>query len=1029
MFKIIMKKVKFYIAVIVLITLSFAVEGWADKKVISRHPSLDEAGIHWYERGIKKKAWQSMDEIAVFSREGRPIKEEMISQLRQHFPGSTLTRKNKYMTFLKTREFLKREKLSEKLGPIKSLKDVRQASPIFYRSVSKNPKSRMVLTGEIIVQFAARFSNKQILAIEKRYHLKRLNAFESAENTFRYWAGYSLKSLDVANRLFESGQVNYAYPNWLKSQTRRATPDDPLFTDQWHLENTGQGGGTPGEDVDITTVWDTFRASSNEVIAIVDDGLEISHEDLSPNIIAGKSWDYVDGDSDPSPGTSDDDHGTACAGVAVGRGFNGLGITGSAPEAGLVGYRLLGAESSWNIANAFTLNNDVVDIYSNSWGPYDDPPRLEGPGPLTEDAIESGVTEGRDGLGSIYVFAGGNGQSYGDNSNFDGFANSRYTIGVAASTNSGRQAYYSEQGANILLNAPSKGGSRSITTTDRTGSEGYSSGNYTSSFGGTSASTPLVSGIIALMLEANPDLTWRDIQHVLIEAADQNDPTDSDWTANGAGYLINHKYGFGRINAAKAVNASISWTSADTEVSVQGSSSPNLLIPDNDSMGVTDTINIPDDINVESVEVYFSASDHSRWADLEITLTSPEGTTSVLAETNTRDVDDTPYDNWRFGSVRHFGEFSQGDWRLTVKDGFSGNTGTFQSWTLKLYGTSVGTGDRLSFSESFYSVNEGDGSIDITVVRTGSGSGTVSVDYSTMDGSATAGSDYEEISGTLSFGDGEMEKAFSISVHDDGGFEEGDETIKLKLRDPQTGAVPGNPKRATLTILDSPLVILYTLTSSKDGSGTGTIFSSPPGIDCGTDCSEEFDSDTIVTLEAQPDVGSMFTGWSGGGCGVTDDCVLTMDAAKTVTATFALDADGDGISDDVEGMDDPDNDGIPNYLDTDSDGDGMPDEWENDNNLQPFFDDGLDDSDDDGFSNLREWLSRTDPWDDADIPACIADFDSDDDSDGKDLDVFSFEFGWDDCTEIDPCIGDMDGDGDVDEIDMFLMSEDYGRID
>ncbi len=1023
-----MKKVKLYISVIVLISLSFAVEGWGAGKTISRHPSLEEAGIHWYERGIKKKAWRSMDEIAVFSRKGKPIKEEMISQIQQFFPGSTLTKKNKYMTFLKTQEFLKKDKLSEKLAPIKLLKDVRQASPIFYRSVYKNPKARMALTGEIIVQFPARLSNKQIFSIERRYRLERLEAFAFAENTFKYWAGYSIKSLDVANRLFESGRVNYAYPNWLRVQTKRETPDDPLFTDQWHLENTGQGGGTPGEDVDITAVWDIYKASGNEVIAIIDDGVEISHEDLSANIIAGKSWDYVDENSDPSPGT-DDDHGTACAGIAAGRGFNGLGITGSAPAAGLVGYRLLGAESGWNVANAFTLNNDVVDIYSNSWGPYDDPPHLEGPGPLTEDALAGGVIDGRGGLGSVYVFAGGNGQSYGDNSNSDGFANSRYTIAVAASTNSGGQAYYSEKGSNILVNAPSKGGSLSITTTDRTGAEGYSSDNYTDSFGGTSASAPLVSGIIALMLEANPNLTWRDVQHILIETADQNDPTDSDWTANGAGYLINHKYGFGRINAAKAVNESLSWTSADTEVSVQESSSPSLPIPDNNSTGVTDTINIPDEINIEFVEIYFSASDHIRWADLEITLTSPEGTKSVLAETNTKDVDDTPYDNWRFGSVRHFGEFSQGDWRLTVKDGFLGNSGTFQSWTLKLYGASIGTGDWLKFSADSYWVNEDDGSIDITVVRSGSGSGMVSVDYATMDGSATAGSDYEEISGTLTFDDGEMEKTFSIPIQDDSGFEaEGDETVKLKLRDPQTGAVPGNPKRATLTILDSPLVISYTLNVSKDGSGSGTMFSNPPGIDCGTDCSEEFERNTVIILSTLADVGSTFTGWIGGGCGVTGDCVLTMDAAKTVTATFSLDADGDGIPDDVEGTDDPDNDGIPNYLDTDSDGDGMPDEWEHDNNLQPLFDDALDDSDEDGFSNLREWLSKTDPGNDADIPPCIADFDSDDDSDGIDLDVFSNEFGWDDCTEADPCMGDMDGDGDVDEIDMFLISEDYGRI-
>jgi kexin len=517
--------------------------------------------------------------------------------------------------------------------------------------------------------------------------LEKLKSFDFNRNTILFRAGDPLNSLNVANALYESGQVIYSYPNWLRIRTTRAIPNDTLFNDQWHLRNTGQGGGVAGEDVNITPVWDTYQASSNEIIAIVDDGLEISHEDLSQNVIPGLSWDWVDEDTDPTA----EIHGTSVAGVAAARGFNNQGVTGAAPLAGLVGHRLLYANTDANEADALTRNKNLIDIYSNSWGPFDEGWLLEGPGPLTEDAIKSGVTYGRGGLGNIYVWAGGNGEYNGDNSNYDGYANSRYTIAVAASNNFGTHAGYSEKGANILLNAPSSGGPSflSITTTDRTGSLGYSNGNYTNAFGGTSSAAPLVSGIIALMLQANPNLTWRDVKHILIKTAEKNDPIDANWTTNGAGYNINHKYGFGRIDALAAVNAAFTWTSVGSETSTQGNSNPNLPIPDNNSTGVTDTINISEDIKVEFVEVYFTSADHTYWGDLEITLISPNGTESVLAESHYLEEVYYTYNNWRFGSVRHFGESSIGNWTLRVRDLAAQDIGTFQSWTLKLFGTSA----------------------------------------------------------------------------------------------------------------------------------------------------------------------------------------------------------------------------------------------------------------------------------------------------------------------------------------------------
>ncbi len=678
------------LTIILILTPLTAFEGWSNSGDKPIDPAFHPQSVYWYEKGIKKRAWMAMDEIAGLRLAGAAalLKEAELLQLVH--PRARISEKTDFIVSFKLPAPLSKGDLRRRLSSIRNLSNFRQACPVLYTSKDRDPGSRLVLTAQLIVQYPRAYTQALIAALEEEYGLERLKTFGFAPNTYLYQGSDPLKSIDVANQLSESGRVKFAYPNWLRTRLTRATPNDPLFPNQWHLKNTGQGSGTSGEDVNITTVWDTYTGSTGEVIAIVDDGLEIGHEDLAANILANQSWDYVGGDGNPTGGS----HGTACAGVAAARGWNNIGVSGAAPYARLVGFRLLGAGTDDNEADALTRSNGIVDIYSNSWGPVDDGRRLEGPGPLTESALQSGIANGRGGLGSIFVWAGGNG-SDSDNANYDGYANSRYTIAVAASTNNGVRSSYSEKGANIMVNSPSNGGSLGITTVDRTGAGGYDTSNYTGTFGGTSSATPLVSGIIALMLEANANLSWRDIQHILIETAEKNDPTDADWTTNAAGYPINHKYGFGRIDALAAVTAAFHWASAGSEVMTQGSSSPNLPIPDNNTTGVQDTITIAGNIDIEFVEIYFTAANHTYWGDLEITLTSPSGTQSVLSE-NHFSGRTSSYDNWRFGSVREFGESSVGTWTLTVKDLYAADTGTFQSWNIKIYGTAAATGANLN---------------------------------------------------------------------------------------------------------------------------------------------------------------------------------------------------------------------------------------------------------------------------------------------------------------------------------------------
>jgi subtilisin-like proprotein convertase family protein len=190
------------------------------------------------------------------------------------------------------------------------------------------------------------------------------------------------------------------------------------------------------------------------------------------------------------------------------------------------------------------------------------------------------------------------------------------------------------------------------------------------------------------MLQANPNITWRDVRLILAGTAKKNDPTESEWTTNGAGYHINHKYGFGRIDAYAAVNKAVTWKNVGPEMSIVASRSPYLPIPDNDSTGVSDTIIIDKNISIEFLEINFTAANHTYWGDLQIELTSPSGTKSILAENHNGNRINR-YNNWIFGSVRQLGEYSNGTWKLTVKDMWRGDNGTFQKWGLRIYGTSV----------------------------------------------------------------------------------------------------------------------------------------------------------------------------------------------------------------------------------------------------------------------------------------------------------------------------------------------------
>ena len=490
------------------------------------------------------------------------------------------------------------------------------------------------------------------------------------------------------------------------SDTLSSPTSEPFFAEQWHL----QSGNNQGANVE--SAWLQTTASGEPIygtgvlISIVDDGLDHDHEDLRTNYNSNASYDFNNNDANPHP-TGDDAHGTSAGGVAAGYGHNGIGISGAAPNASLSGLRLIAAETSDRTeAEALVHALDDVDIYSNSWGPDDDG-TIAPIGPLLSQSLENGITNGRDGKGVIYTWAGGNGRENSDNSNYDGYANSRFVLAIGAISSDGTYSYYSEPGANLLVTAPSDSTTNhpGITTTDIEGRRGYNAGgslnvngisnlddnNYTNDFGGTSSATPLASGIIALMLQANPALTWRDVQHVLVNSASMVDSSSAGWFTNGAGHTFNHDYGFGRIDADAAVTLAKSWSNVGAEVSYGSSESVSVDIPDFGGGSVERTLSIPQDITIETVRIPF-ISDHPWRGDLEITLTSPAGTTAVLA--SQRDEDDGEYD-FTFSAKVFWGESSKGDWTLSITDASEDDVGTLNAWGLDVFGTAGETFDAL----------------------------------------------------------------------------------------------------------------------------------------------------------------------------------------------------------------------------------------------------------------------------------------------------------------------------------------------
>jgi len=524
---------------------------------------------------------------------------------------------------------------------------------------------------------------------------------------------------------------------------------DPLVAEAWHILNTGQktyslSAGKSGEDMSINQVHEDGILGNGIRIAISDSGIDVNNPDLKANQLSSLHRDYSSNVSsnwrggNPYP-IEEEAHGTAVAGLAAAAGWNGIGSRGVAPSANYAGFLFIGDfhdNTSSYLAKTLDQITGDFDIFNYSYG-YTGCQFVPTYQSLI-DAYKNGVTNLRNGKGAIYVKAAGNdyagynnectsgdGTLYFGNTNTGEDQNLPYLILVGALSATGKISTYSTPGSGLWISAAGgESGTEkpAMLTTDISGCQkgyaskysytGFNKGNsvnpncnYTSLMNGTSSAAPVLSGVVALMLDANDSLTWRDVKHILAVTADKvdfsvaqmNHPEHKDlaghvydylYVKNAADYYFSNTYGFGRVNAQAAVNMAKTYVSSFgpyIETSWETDSFTPISIPNQSAAGLERTLNLTTTPGfIESVQITITTN-HSHLGDLGLELTSAEGTISKLLLINSN-INDAGLSDYIFITNAFYGEDSVGAWKLKVIDAGARGTGTLSSWSIRING-------------------------------------------------------------------------------------------------------------------------------------------------------------------------------------------------------------------------------------------------------------------------------------------------------------------------------------------------------
>ena len=486
---------------------------------------------------------------------------------------------------------------------------------------------------------------------------------------------------------------------------------DKFFDEQWYIysqssiTNSSEVSSIRGNDLRILNIYKRYMGlnrGDNIIIQVVDEGIYAKHEDLSDNIDIGRSYDGLEPSSISQP-LSTQDHGTKVAGVIGARAFNGKGVRGVIPFAKI-------ASSNWLLYGTYEILDKVwysgygsndISVSNNSWG-------FEfSTDTMFEEYMQKGSSELRDGKGRLYVFPSGNKRVDNGNANLQYLLNNRFAIVVSSINYNNKVSSYSSKGSNILTCAYS-GESKNSTPTIGTTTIPHTSLNsgdnqttwyddtsrsYTYDFDGTSASAPMVSASIGLVLEACPSLGWRDIRYLIASTAKKVDSSNNSWVKNSAGLSHSIDYGFGLINPnAMIEKCQNSYQNLPEVKAIEINKNISLPISDNNKSN-SFTLNIIKDIKIEWVELTIDI-DHQYASDIKIDLISPSGTKTNLIDIN--DISGNSYKNattanwmsggFRFSTASMIEESSKGEWKVEVYDTTSGDVGNIKSAKLLIYG-------------------------------------------------------------------------------------------------------------------------------------------------------------------------------------------------------------------------------------------------------------------------------------------------------------------------------------------------------
>jgi len=595
--------------------------------------------------------------------------------------------------------------------------------------------SWVYLADDLAVQFQPGIDPERRSSIAEAFGIEVLHAIDGLTDAFVYrlTPQATANPIKLCNALTTLPEVIEAEPNVIIQTTPHYCPTDSLYRRQWYLHNTGGSQVDPEAHIHVEAAWDITRGDRAIVVAVADDAIDIDHPDFQGigKIVAPR--DLADRDFIPQPAGEEDNHGTACAGVCVAE-ETGTGIIGIAPNCALMPIRTTGYLDDQSVEDVFNWAIDRgAAVISCSWGAS----AVYFPLSMRQRAvIQRAATKGRKGKGCVVVFAAGNAnrptQGTIDEQNWDknvlsgptqwlaGYATHPDVVVVSASTSLNRKAAYSNWGKHITVCAPSNNAppgmwfpasgylytapklqtalpGLGVFTTDRLGAAGYSSSDFTDTFGGTSSACPVVAGVAALILSANPHLTAAEVKQILQTTADKIEDPNPDpqlglryGTYDREGHSL--WFGYGKVNAAAAVKAAqqrqvqAKLNAIAISKRVRGMNDRAVNIPDYDLNGTTSAIRVLDPQGIQEISVTV-AIEHSFLGDLSLTLIAPDQTRVLLQSRtlSTRTQLEKTYTLANTPALATLlGKSGEGIWTLRVVDAALGDLGTLKSWQLEL---------------------------------------------------------------------------------------------------------------------------------------------------------------------------------------------------------------------------------------------------------------------------------------------------------------------------------------------------------